>query len=271
MNKFWAALFLSVPVLGVAVFAIAPSMGWWWPDPISTYGPELDYFFWLIMAITGVVFVITEVLLGWFMLKYTSDLPGRASNVSHSTGMEMAWTAGTVVIMLWLALYQIGIWNKIKVPSQFPEGEFLCEVTGRQFEWRFRYPGADGQFDTDDDVYTVNDFHFPVDTNIKIWLKSDDVLHSFFLPNLRIKQDAVPGKVIPVWFNATATGTYDLVCAELCGWGHYKMRGRIVIQSKADFDAWLLRTKAAQDWDGTGADPATQDAPATAGTHEEAH
>jgi cytochrome c oxidase subunit 2 len=267
-------LFLSVPVLGCLLFAVSPALGWWWPDAISTYGPELDYFFWLILAITGVTFVVTEVLLGVFMLKYTSDTPGRADNTSHSTSMEMAWTVGTIIILLWLGIYQIGIWNKVKVPSQFPEdvqnAEFLCEVTGRQFEWRFRYPGADGKFGTIDDIHTVNDFHFPVNRPVKIWLKSDDVLHSFFLPDLRIKQDAVPGKVIPVWFNATKTGTYDLVCAELCGWGHYKMRGRIVIETQAEFEQWLEHTRLAQEWDGTGADPALTPAKA-AGAHEEAH
>jgi cytochrome c oxidase subunit 2 len=264
-------LFLSVPVLGCLLFAVSPALGWWWPEPISTYGPEIDYFFWLILAITGVTFVVTEVLLGWFMLKYTSDLPGRASNVSHSTSMEMTWTAGTAIVLLWLGLYQIGIWNRIKVPSQFPkDAQFLAEVTGRQFEWRITYPGKDGRFGTLDDVHTVNDFHFPVNQNIKIWLKSDDVLHSFFLPDLRIKQDAVPGKVIPVWFNATKTGVYDLVCAELCGWGHYKMRGRIVIQTQAEFEQWLEHAHAAQEWDGTGEDPALKTAPAN-GSHEEAH
>ena len=85
----------------------------------------------------------------------------------------------------------------------------------------------------------VNDLHVPVDEDILVQLKSMDVLHSFFLPNLRIKQDAVPGMKIPVWFKATETGEYDLVCAELCGWGHYKMKGRITIESREDFDAWL--------------------------------
>ena len=99
------------------------------------------------------------------------------------------------------------------------------EVTGRQFEWRLRYPGPDGSFDTPDDLFSVNELHVPVNEDILVQLKSADVLHDFFLPNLRVKQDAVPGMKIPVWFRATEEGVFDLVCAELCGWGHYKMKG----------------------------------------------
>jgi cytochrome c oxidase subunit 2 len=113
------------------------------------------------------------------------------------------------------------------------------EVVARQFEWRLRYPGRDGMLGTRDDLFLTNDLHLPVDEDILIQLKSMDVLHSFFLPNMRIKQDAVPGMKIPVWFKAKETGQFDIVCAELCGWGHYKMKGRITIESREDFNRWL--------------------------------
>ena len=115
----------------------------------------------------------------------------------------------------------------------------LVEVTGRQFEWRLRYAGEDNQIGTPDDLYAVNDMHIPVDEEIVVAIKSEDVLHSFFLPNLRIKQDIVPGMKQFVWFQANQTGTFDIVCAELCGWGHYKMRGRLTIESREKFEAWL--------------------------------
>jgi cytochrome c oxidase subunit II len=121
------------------------------------------------------------------------------------------------------------------------------EVTGRQFEWRLRYPGKDGKFGTPDDVYHVNDLHVPVNEEILVSLKTQDVLHDFFLPNLRVKQDAVPGMAIPVWFKATDTGTFDLVCAELCGWGHYKMKGRLTVQTREQYDEWLSEMFAAQE------------------------
>ena len=87
----------------------------------------------------------------------------------------------------------------------------------------------------------VNDLHLPVNEEILIDLKSMDVLHSFFLPNMRVKQDAVPGMRIPVWFRPLETGQFDLVCAELCGWGHYKMKGRLTIESRAKFERWLQK------------------------------
>jgi cytochrome c oxidase subunit 2 len=128
-------------------------------------------------------------------------------------------------------------WADVKIRT--PDIPPTVEVTGRQFEWRLRYPGPDGKIGTRDDIHHVNDLHLPVDTDILIDLESMDVLHSFFVPNLRIKQDAIPGSTIPVWFRATETGTFDLVCAELCGWGHYKMRGRLTVESKEDYRRWL--------------------------------
>ena len=130
---------------------------------------------------------------------------------------------------------------KMRKPKDMPP---TVEVTARQFEWRLRYPGPDGKLGTPDDIHHVNDLHIPVDEEVLVQLESMDVLHDFFLPNLRIKQDAVPGMSIPVWFRATDTGTYDLVCAELCGWGHYKMKGRLTIESRASFDQWLAKMGA---------------------------
>jgi cytochrome c oxidase subunit 2 len=103
-----------------------------------------------------------------------------------------------------------------------------------------RYPGHDGKLNTTDDLFTVSDLHFVKNKQVLIYLKSSDVLHSFFLPHLRIKQDAVPGITIPVWFDADTAGKYELVCAELCGWGHYKMRGTVTVhETEAEFQKWM--------------------------------
>ena len=105
----------------------------------------------------------------------------------------------------------------------------------------------DQEFGTPDDIHLVNDLHVPVDEEIVIALKSDDVLHSFFLPNVRLKQDVVPGMKQYVWFEATETGTFDIVCAELCGWGHYKMKGRLTVESRKDFERWLRQKYESQE------------------------
>jgi cytochrome c oxidase subunit 2 len=237
----WSLLFLAVPVLGVAVFAVAPAIDVWLPKDVSSHGKEIDSLFYFILALTGVVFIATELLLFWFLWKYDAAARGeqKATYLHGSHTLEVVWTIIPAVLLLFLAIYQMNAWADVKMrrPVMAP----TVEVVARQFEWRLRYPGRDGQLGTPDDLFLVNDLHVPVDEDVLIQLKSMDVLHSFFLPNLRIKQDAVPGMKIPVWFKATEIGQYDLVCAELCGWGHYKMKGRITIESREDFDAWLER------------------------------
>ncbi len=236
---FWSLLFLAVPVLGVAVFAVAPSIDVWLPKDVSAHGKEIDSLFYFILALTGVVFIVTEMLLFWFIWKYDVAARGeeKATYIHGSHTLEVIWTIIPAVVMLFLAIYQMNAWADVKMRR--PVMKPTVEVVARQFEWRLRYPGPDEELGTPDDLFLVNDLHVPVDEDVLVQLKSMDVLHSFFLPNLRIKQDAVPGMKIPVWFKATETGQYDLVCAELCGWGHYKMKGRITIESREDFDAWL--------------------------------
>jgi cytochrome c oxidase subunit 2 len=115
----------------------------------------------------------------------------------------------------------------------------LARVTGRQFEWRIAYAGEDQKLGTQDDVHTVNDLHVPVNEEVVLQIESQDVLHSFFLPHMRVKQDLVPGMKQFVWFQANKTGAYDIVCAELCGWGHYKMRGRLTVEPRSSFDGYM--------------------------------
>lgn len=237
---FWSLLFLAVPVLGVAVFAVAPSIDVWLPKDVSEHGSQIDGLFYFILVLTGVVFIATEFLLFWFIWKYDeSNAKGPATYIHGSHTLEVVWTIIPAVVLLFLAIYQMNTWADVKMrrPVMAP----TVEVVARQFEWRLRYPGRDGQLGTPDDLFLVNDLHLPVDEDVLVQLKSMDVLHSFFLPNLRVKQDAVPGMKIPVWFKAKETGEYDLVCAELCGWGHYKMKGRVTFVTRPEFDAWLER------------------------------
>ncbi len=237
---FWALLFLAVPVLGVATFAMAPSMNIWLPKDVSVHGRDIDALFYFILALTGVVFIATEVLLFWFIWKYdASRREGPATYIHGSHTLEVVWTIIPAATLLFLAIYQMNAWADVKMRR--PDMPPTVEVVARQLEWRLRYPGRDGMLGTQDDLHLVNDLHLPVDEDVLVQLKSMDVLHSFFLPNLRIKQDAVPGMKIPVWFRGTETGSYDIVCAELCGWGHYKMKGRVTFVPRSEFDAWIER------------------------------
>ncbi len=249
MGRFWSLLFLTVPILGVAVFWWRAGAGYWLPRDISEHGHQIDHLWTFILILTGLVFVATEVLLFWFLWRYDGAKntdPVKYTHGSHN--LEVIWTILPAATLLFIAIYQMNAWADVKIRNPGAEGvATTVEVTGRQFEWRLRYPGKDGKFGTPDDIYHVNDLHIPVNEEILISLKTQDVLHDFFLPNLRVKQDAVPGMVIPVWFKATDTGTYDLVCAELCGWGHYKMKGRLTVQTRDQYDEWLSEMFAAQE------------------------
>lgn len=286
MGKFWSLLFLLVPILGVAVFWVSGDYGMDLPQDISEHGHQIDHLYYFCLILTGVVFIITEMALFWFLWRYDKSSNREPVKFTHgSHNLEVVWTIVPAATLLFIAIYQMNAWAEVKMRK--PNIPPTVEVTARQFEWRLRYPrtvqpvyerdvhgnlkrDAQGQpivqrdaegnpmIERDaagrpiytfgkDDVHHVNDLHIPVDTDVMVNLKSMDVLHSFFLPNLRIKQDAVPGHVIPMWFRAKDTGTFDLVCAELCGWGHYKMKGRLTVQSKADFDDWLRRTYQEQE------------------------
>lgn len=257
MGKFWSLLFLTVPVLGIGLFFWAPAAGYWLPRDISEHGWQIDHLFNFILVLTGVVFAATEACLFWFLWRYdaaTNREPIKYMHGSHN--LEVIWTILPAATLLFIAIYQMNAWADVKMRAPKNMAPTV-EVTARQFEWRLRYPGADGELGTPDDVYHVNDLHVPYDEEVLVELKSMDVLHDMFLPHLRIKQDAVPGMQIPVWFRAKDVGTFDLVCAELCGWGHYKMKGRITIETRDKYNAWL--NKMAEDQAATHEPPAPEE------------
>lgn len=216
----------------------------------STMGRAIDHLFVLLLIITGVVFILTEAALVYVMWRYAAR-PGHKALYSHgSQRLEVIWTLVPAVILIFIAFYQIGTWADIKFRSRVPKGPALAHVTARQFQWETRYPGEDGVVGTADDLFTTNDFHFVKGKPTRIDLKTGDVIHSFFLPQLRVKQDALPGLSIPVWFDADKAGNYELVCAELCGWGHYKMRAKAVAhESQAEFDEWQRNATREQNRD----------------------
>jgi cytochrome c oxidase subunit 2 len=268
VGRFWSILFLLVPVLGVGSFVWAmagwwPMAGHWLPENINPHGAVIDSLFMFILVLTGVIFVITSLVLFWLLWKYDAAKNPEPVNFTHgSHTLEVVWSILPAATLVFIAIYQMDAWAdaKMRRPT-LPSGQVkppIAEITGRQFEWRLRYaytkpenwqPGDAYEYGPDD-VYLVNDLHLPLNEEIVLTIKSQDVLHSFFLPNLRVKQDVVPGMKQFVWFQANKTGVYDIVCAELCGWGHYKMRGRLTVEPREKFDAWLAEQSAEQNRSG---------------------
>jgi cytochrome c oxidase subunit II len=243
-------LFLAVPIFGVWTFVKADDWHCWFPQNVASFGGEIDDLFNLIMWMVGFTFIVTEGCLAWFVFKYSKKSTEKGAFTHGNHNLEMVWTAIPAVALLFIAFKQMGTWADIKFEKNFPsQGAYtrehpIAEVWGSQFDWRFRYPGDDGVMGTVDDLESAFEFLVPVNTDIVFDLRSRDVIHSFFVPEFRLKQDALPGHTIPVWFRAEKEGLYDLICAELCGWGHYKMAGRVRVVSAEDFKQRMADMKA---------------------------
>ena len=281
MKWFWCLFFAFWPIVAIALCWVSPSLGWWFPsEAASPLGRRIDDLFYMILLITSVTFVGTQVTLAYALFRGASDTEPEAdakkawySHGSHE--LEVIWSIVPAFVLLFIALYQLDVWAEYRVKDAFPRDKMeavfesinqkrsetdslaLAEVTARQFEWRIRYPGfnEDGSLKPlmadpqPTDLYAVNDLHLPASAPVMINLRTMDVQHSFFLPDLRIKQDAVPGLVIPIWFEAERQQSYQLLCAELCGWGHYKMNARFVAESDEGFIEYLRQLEREQNED----------------------
>jgi cytochrome c oxidase subunit 2 len=275
-QKWWGIFFGVVLLATFVLWLISPAMGWWLPANVSTFGPDVDYLFYVILGFTGFFFILVEALLVYAMYRWSYRPDQRSTYVHGNHRLELAWTIVPALILLFIAFAQVRAWERIKYLSRFPHPDQLIQVNARQWEWRLRYPENTERFgqqqDPDqkaakqwaevpqiDDLHLTNELHTWKGANVKIFLKTQDVLHSLYLPNLRLKQDALPGKTIPVWFNATESNTefnastglcsepkdqgWEIACAELCGTRHYAMRGRLYVhKDRADYDAWLKHT-----------------------------
>jgi len=208
----------------------------WLPEDVSTYGHEIDSLFYLIYYITAVAFILVTVLMIVFLIKYR-ERPGRRAVYSHgNTTLEIIWTVIPAAILIVLSFMSVNTWAKIK--RNPPPTDFEIKVNAKQFNWDVIYPGPDGKLGTEDDIKFDNDLHVPVNKVVRLHLGSSDVIHSFFIPNMRFKQDVVPGRTIIGWFEATKPGKYELPCAELCGFGHSGMKGWLHVHTADDYKKW---------------------------------
>jgi cytochrome c oxidase subunit 2 len=212
----------------------------WLPENVSTYGGEIDRVIALIYYVTLAWFFLTIGALLLFLVLYRRREGRRAAYVRGERLREAAWVLVPLLIVLaldlWIDFRGAPVWARVK--QEIPESGLTIQVTAKQFNWEVRYPGPDGRFDTEDDRLFDNEIHVPVGTPVRVVLRSRDVVHSFFLPHLRLKQDVVPGRALTAWFEATRPGRYELPCAELCGFGHSGMKGWLHVHPPEEFARW---------------------------------
>jgi cytochrome c oxidase subunit 2 len=244
-----------------AYFFIAKT--WWLPPGASASAALIDHHFTITFILMGVVFLAAQLILGYFVWKYRDRGTQSPARYSHGNNtLEIVWTVLTTILFVGLNLMSSSIWASERFRPAAP-GALQVEVTGMQFAWYFRYAGPDGKFGatkpelvdpsaggesaigldssdaaSKDDVVTGT-MYLPVNREVEVILKAHDVIHSFFVPAMRFKQDAVPGIAIRMHFTPISTGDYEIACAELCGLGHYKMHGMLKVVTQEEFDKWL--------------------------------
>lgn len=258
----FSAFLLVFTFLTVYYFVVRK---WWFPPAINTLGQEIDAQFVRTLVITGIVFVLSQLGLAWAIFRYRDR--GQKSSYSHGNNtMEILWTLATTVMFVGLGIYAERSWADVQFRGA-AEGAVQVEVTGQQFAWNFRYPGPDGAFGRLDpakiddaggnplgidpadpagkDDIVVPVVAVPVNREVELIIRSKDVTHSFFVRELRLKQDAVPGMMIHIHFTANQAGQFEIACAELCGLGHHRMRTFLQVMPQAEYDQWLLDQAAA--------------------------
>lgn len=261
MYRFWSILFFLVPILGVITFVmaasgVAPLEHCWMPGSFTAAGDTIDHLFNWIHYLAAVLLLGTGLTIGWVLWRFDHRRnPGtKAAHFHQNTKLEAIWSIIPAIILLLLAFYQMNSWaeNKMNRPTiemagkQIPKPPLLM-VKAKQFGWEFHYAGADGVVETQDDLYIENLMLAPAGEDVVIQLESRDVIHSFYVPELRLKQDIVPGMTQFSWFNSTKTGDIEIYCTELCGWGHYKMKADLRIVTRAEFDVWLQELATANE------------------------
>lgn len=251
-------------ILTLVICFIFAGHYWWFPPPISQHGFAYDRQFSTTLWVTGIIFFLAQMALGYVIVRFR-DRGGRASYSHGNNKLEALWTTATAVLFIGLVLMGSRIWASVHF-TEAPADAMKIEVSAKQFAWNFRYPGVDQTFGRTD-IHLINDaagnpfgidekdpagkddvvsasLKVPAGKPILLILKSHDVIHNFFVRELRLKQDIVPGMEIPFHFTADTPGTYEVPCSELCGLGHSQMRTTLEVMSQADFEKWLKDTAA---------------------------
>ncbi len=257
------AIAILIAALAVATTALFFQPRWWFPEAISAHAKAYDAQFLLTLWVIGCLFVFAQGLLAWIAFRFRDQGQTPSAN-SGNKKLEIIWTSVTAVVFLALAVAGQGIWAGVHLAAADPRALHV-EVMAKQFAWSYRYAGADGAFgrvdirqiddaggnpfgiDSKDpkgaDDITAPLLRVPAGRPVELHLKSRDVIHNFFVRELRLKQDVVPGMTIPLRFTADKPGTYEVPCSELCGLGHHQMRSALVVMPPDAYEEWLQEAR----------------------------
>ncbi len=210
-------------------------------EAASSYAGEIDGLIVLVTVIVGFWFILCEVVFFGFILRYRRKEGVKADYITGEE-KELAkwihWPHYLIIVCDIFIIYgAVRVWYNIK--QDLPPAQQVVRIIAQQWAWSFVHPGPDGKLDTPDDIKTVDELHIQKDIVYHYHLEARDVLHSFSVPVFRLKQDAIPGRVITGWFKPTKTGKFDIQCAEICGLGHGVMAARIVIETPEQHMAWM--------------------------------
>lgn len=209
----------------------------------SSYARDMDWLFTLVFVTVGFWFVVAQVVFFWLIVKFRRKPGVAAQYITGEQKAEKKWISRPhlLVILCDLVIIAATVYVWIEVKQQLPTPQETVRVVAQQWAWTFVHPGPDGKLGTDDDIVTVDELHVQEGAVYQFELTSTDVLHSFFVPAFRLKQDAVPGRTITGWFKPIKRGQFDIACAEICGIGHGLMPARLVVESKEEHEAWMRR------------------------------
>jgi cytochrome c oxidase subunit 2 len=245
-------------------------------EAASVQGEKVDQMIWVTLIITGIVFIITQILLFWFAYKYQENDNRKSFFFAHSTKLELIWTVIPAITLTILVIF--GLRNWFFFTSEAPKNAMVVEVTGKQFGWIFRYPGKDAVFGkkyyknidpatnsvgivwddklAQDDILTEQTMYVVKGQPVKLIIGSRDVIHDVGLSHFRLKMDAVPGIPTTMWFTPKFTTAemkektgnpnfaYEISCDQMCGNGHYSMKGVIEVVTQEEYDLWMAKQKA---------------------------
>ena len=207
----------------------------------SSFSGQIDNLIAWVAILAGFWWLLAEGVLFWLIFKFRHKAGVKAQYITGEKKEEMKWIhwPHNIILVCDIAIIimAIMVWHDIK--QNLPPADDTVRVIGQQWSWRFVHSGKDGILGTVDDIETVGDLHVKLNQTYHFKLESADVLHDFSVPVFRLKQDAIPGRVVTGWFKPTVAGSYDIQCAEMCGIGHGLMRGRIYVDSPEDYEKWM--------------------------------